>query len=123
MFTIPATASYRLLPHIIIKEPIPSADADEFARCFTPGVIAVKTDFKTKEKTIKVVEPRKDTVSREVLRHDKFKDKVELARIRDHFICMFSSLFSLLYSTPLLSSWSYMYITEESSSSCHFDLG
>ena len=28
----------------------------------------------------------KDTVSRECLRHDEFKDKVQLGRIRDHFI-------------------------------------
>jgi DNA-directed RNA polymerase I and III subunit RPAC1 len=30
--------------------------------------------------------PRKDTVSREVLRHPEFQDLVELSRIRDHFI-------------------------------------
>lgn len=33
-----------------------------------------------------VKNPRKDTVSREVLRHPEFQDLVELARIRDHFI-------------------------------------
>ncbi|CED85365.1 dna-directed rna polymerases i and iii 40 kda polypeptide [Phaffia rhodozyma] len=91
-FSPVATASYRLLPHIIIKEPIPSSDADEFAACFTPGVVSVETDSKTKQKTVKVVEPRKDTVSREVLRHDKFKDKVELTRIRDHFIFSIESV-------------------------------
>lgn len=35
----------------------------------------------------KVTNPRKDTVSREVLRHKEFEDKVRLTRIRDHFIC------------------------------------
>ncbi len=30
--------------------------------------------------------PMKDTVSRECLRHDEFKDKVQLGRVRDHFI-------------------------------------
>ncbi len=33
--------------------------------------------------------PRIDTVSRECLRHSEFNGKVELCRIRDHFICMF----------------------------------
>lgn len=31
--------------------------------------------------------PRKDTVSREVLRHKEFEGLVELSRIRDHFMC------------------------------------
>ncbi len=34
-----------------------------------------------------VAKPRLDTVSREVLRHEEFKDIVRLSRIRDHFIC------------------------------------
>jgi DNA-directed RNA polymerases I and III subunit RPAC1 len=33
-----------------------------------------------------VVNPMKDTVSRECLRHEEFKDKVKLGRVRDHFI-------------------------------------
>jgi DNA-directed RNA polymerase I and III subunit RPAC1 len=37
----------------------------------------------------KVVNPRIDTVSRECLRHSEFDGKVELSRIRDHFICNF----------------------------------
>lgn len=31
--------------------------------------------------------PRRDTVSREVLRHPEFEDLVKLGRIRDHFLC------------------------------------
>lgn len=38
-------------------------------------------------KSAEVVNPRLDTVSREVLRHKEFDNKVELTRIRDHFIC------------------------------------
>jgi len=34
-----------------------------------------------------VVNPRLDTMSREVYRHDDLKDLVELQRIRNHFIC------------------------------------
>ena len=33
-----------------------------------------------------VVDPMRDTVSRECLRHEEFKDKVKLGRVRDHFI-------------------------------------
>ena len=32
---------------------------------------------------------RKDTVSREVLRHPEFAGMVELSRVRDHFLCKF----------------------------------
>jgi DNA-directed RNA polymerase I and III subunit RPAC1 len=80
-----ATASYRLLPEITILEPITGEDAEEFKNCFVEGVVEVVNENGVK--TAKVVNPRKDTVSREVLRHDKFVDKVRLTRVRDHFIC------------------------------------
>jgi len=32
---------------------------------------------------------RKDSVSREVLRHPEFADSVELSRVRDYFLCMY----------------------------------
>ncbi|CAO3620351.1 unnamed protein product [Mucor hiemalis] len=79
-----ATASYRILPEITILEPITGEDAEEFKRCFVDGVVdVVKVNG---VKTAKVVNARKDTVSREVLRHEKFVDKVRLTRVRDHFI-------------------------------------
>lgn len=81
-----ATASYRLLPHIIIREPIPVEDQEKFQQCFAPGVIELEKDENGKQQAV-VKNPRKDTVSREVLRHKEFQDKVQLARIRDHFMC------------------------------------
>lgn len=81
-----ATASYRLLPVINIKQPILGADAKKFARCFPRGVIELEDDEATGQKKAVVKDPMKDTVSRECLRHDEFKDKVELGRVRDHFI-------------------------------------
>ncbi len=39
----------------------------------------------------RVVNPRLDTMSREVLRHDEFAELVTLQRVRDHFICLISS--------------------------------
>ncbi|RPA86875.1 putative DNA-directed RNA polymerase I and III subunit Rpc40 [Ascobolus immersus RN42] len=84
-FSPVATASYRLLPMITIKEPIEGELADKFAKCFPKGVIEVTTDKKG-VKTAKVADPRRDTVSRECLRHKEFQGIVELGRIRDHFI-------------------------------------
>ncbi|KAK4516724.1 Transmembrane protein 97 [Mucor velutinosus] len=79
-----ATASYRILPEITILEPITGEDAEDFKKCFVDGVVDVVMENGVK--TAKVVNARKDTVSREVLRHDKFDGKVRLTRVRDHFI-------------------------------------
>jgi len=82
-----ATASYRLMPHIqIAPEGIPSRLCDKFAQCFAPGVIEVKTNRSTGKKEVVVKNPRRDTVSREVLRHSEFENLVQLGRIRDHFL-------------------------------------
>ena len=85
-FSPVATASYRLLPHIDIKQPIIGAEAKKFQRCIPAGVIKLEDDAESGEKKAVVADPMKDTVSRECLRHDEFKDKVKLGRIRDHFI-------------------------------------
>ncbi|KAK4996776.1 DNA-directed RNA polymerase core subunit rpc40 [Elasticomyces elasticus] len=85
-FSPVATASYRLLPHIDIRQPILGADVKKFARCFPKGVISLVNDETTGEQKAVVSDPMKDTVSRECLRHDEFKDKVKLGRVRDHFI-------------------------------------
>lgn len=83
-----ATASYRLLPHIVLKKPIPPHLAEKFQKCFSPGVIRV--DPRTKEVSVDPHKVREDTVSREVLRHPEFSDSVELSRVRDHFLCEWS---------------------------------
>lgn len=106
-----ATASYRLLPHIILREPIPLEDQEKFKSCFAPGVIELEKDADGNQQVV-VKNPRKDTVSREVLRHKEFQDKVELARIRDHFICEYlyqltDRICGLTYqstSSPLVST-------------------
>lgn len=83
-FSPVATASYRLMPLITLKEPITGKDAEKLQKMFSPGVIGLKK--KNGEKVAYVQDSRRDTVSREVLRHEEFKDKVELGRKRDHFI-------------------------------------
>lgn len=84
-FFLVATASYRLLPHIKITKPIPPQLAEKFQQCFSPGVINV--DPNTKSVTVDESGSRKDSVSREVLRHPEFADSVELSRVRDYFLC------------------------------------
>lgn len=84
--TTSATASYRLLPTIDIITPILPELCDKFAACFPPGVVVVEEDSKGR-KTARVADARKDTVSREVLRHPEFENSVRLGRKRDHFIC------------------------------------
>lgn len=85
-FSPVATASYRLLPHIVIHQPIAPKDCQKFQACFSPGVIEIVKNSKG-EDTCRVKNPRNDTVSREVLRHPEFEGKVSLGRVRDHFIC------------------------------------
>ncbi|ORX40045.1 DNA-directed RNA polymerase [Kockovaella imperatae] len=80
-----ATASYRLLPQIIIRSPIPPEHQEKFQKCFPPGVIDIEDDASGHPQCV-VKNPRKDTVSREVLRHPEFQDLVQLTRIRDHFL-------------------------------------
>ena len=98
-FSPVATASYRLLPTIDIVKPILGDDAKKFARCFPKGVIGLEDvteeesnqmdseyEGRAGEKKAIVRNTFKDTVSRECLRHDEFKDKVKLGRVQDHFI-------------------------------------
>ncbi|KAF4576818.1 DNA-directed RNA polymerase core subunit rpc40 [Pleurotus pulmonarius] len=83
-FSPVATASYRILPSIKLnpEKPIPPHLVPKFQQCFAPGVIHVDPVTKA----VSVADPRKDTVSREVLRHPEFAGCVELGRVRDHFI-------------------------------------
>ncbi|KAI0275302.1 DNA-directed RNA polymerase [Gloeopeniophorella convolvens] len=85
-FSPVATASYRLLPHIILDEanPVPPHLAERFRDSFSPGVI--KVDPRTKKVSVDKRGVRGETMSREVLRHPDLAEHVKLARVRDHFI-------------------------------------
>jgi DNA-directed RNA polymerases I and III subunit RPAC1 len=98
-FSPVATASYRLLPTITITQPILGIDARKFQKCFPPGVIDLERvtpsdaqsdnpAYHNREGDEKAVvkDVMRDTVSRECLRHDEFKNKVKLGRVQDHFI-------------------------------------
>lgn len=98
-FSPVATATYRLLPTITITQPILGPEARRFQQCFPKGVIDLErvtpSDAKSgnsayhgregDEKAV-VKNTFNDTVSREALRHDEFKNKVKLGRVQDHFI-------------------------------------
>ena len=83
-FSPVATASYRLLPEITFLAPVQGEKAERLQKCFSPDVIEIV--FVDGVKTARVAHPRKDTCSREVLRHDDLKDYVRLSKVRDHFI-------------------------------------
>ncbi|EPZ31350.1 RNA polymerase 1-1, isoform CRA_a [Rozella allomycis CSF55] len=83
------TASYRLMPNIIMKEDVLGEEAVKFSNCFSPGVIEVVVVNGVKKAV--VANPRNDSMSRECLRHKEFEDKVVLARKRDHFIFLVES--------------------------------
>ena len=54
------------------------------------------------KKEVVVKNPRRDTVSREVLRHPEFENLVKLGRVRDHFLCEFFIAVSIFFFQPLL---------------------
>lgn len=66
--------SYRVMPGIILEKDFHGKDAIELQACFSPGVISIVND------TAVVANPRLESMSREVFRHDKFKDSVKLLR-------------------------------------------
>lgn len=66
--------TYRIMPRIVLEEEFTGEDAAELQACFSPGVIEINNG-----KAV-VVNPRLESMSREVLRHDKFRNKVKLLR-------------------------------------------
>eukprot|EP00128_Syssomonas_multiformis_P006627 Colp12_sorted_trinity150504_noHs@34397 len=78
------TASYRLLPEVVLTREVRGEEADKLAQCFSPGVI--KVEGKGESRKAVVANARKETMSREVFRHPELADAVKLLRVRDHFI-------------------------------------
>ncbi|CAF0954138.1 unnamed protein product [Adineta steineri] len=84
-FSPVCTASYRLMPEIVLKKPIYDKDAEQLQKCFTQGVIELEDDNNGRRHAV-VSKPRIDMCSREALRYPELKDRIELNKIRDHFI-------------------------------------
>ncbi|KAG1739864.1 DNA-directed RNA polymerase [Suillus paluster] len=81
-----ATASYRLLPLVILNPDklVPRELADFFQKCFSPGVVQV--DPRTKAVSVDSKKMQKEMMSREVYRHPEFEGCIRLVRVRDHFL-------------------------------------
>ncbi|XP_065918327.1 DNA-directed RNA polymerases I and III subunit RPAC1-like isoform X2 [Dysidea avara] len=83
-FSPVATASYRLLPDITLTKRVTGMMAHRLKKCFPEGVIGIKNEEGEDEAYI--ADCRRDTSSREVLRHEDLKDCVKLGKKADHFI-------------------------------------
>lgn len=66
--------SYRVMPRIILEKDFTGEEAKELQKCFSAGVIEIING-----KAV-VVNPRVDSMSREALRHDMFKDSIKILR-------------------------------------------
>uniref|UniRef100_A0A8R1Y062 DNA-directed RNA polymerases I and III subunit RPAC1 n=1 Tax=Onchocerca volvulus TaxID=6282 RepID=A0A8R1Y062_ONCVO len=80
-FSPVATASYRLLPQIVLKKKFSGTDAQRIKSSFSEGVIEIDADG-----VAVVRDARCDTCSRNILRHEDLAEHIELSRIKDHFI-------------------------------------
>uniref|UniRef100_A0A914ZMC3 DNA-directed RNA polymerase RpoA/D/Rpb3-type domain-containing protein n=2 Tax=Parascaris univalens TaxID=6257 RepID=A0A914ZMC3_PARUN len=74
-FSPVATASYRLLPDIVIKGKFSGEDAERIKDSFSDGVIAIDADG-----FAYVKDARRDTCSRNILRHEDLAEHIELSR-------------------------------------------
>lgn len=85
---ISATAFYRLLPDIKLTREVEGEAAERLQKCFSPGVISLRHN--PDGRTVAVVNnPRYDTGSRNVFRHEDLKDAVVISKIQDYFICKY----------------------------------
>lgn len=99
-FSPVATASYRLMPDIKIKEDIFGEDAFKLSECFSKGVIRVEgPQFKAE-----VVNARIDSGSRNIFRCSDLKDKVTYDYLKEHFIFKIESTGSIAALDILLQA-------------------
>lgn len=79
-----STAYYRLVPDIKLNSEIKDDDAVELKKLCPTGVFDIE-DLGKKGKRAIVGDVRKCTTCRECIRPDKFKDRVDLGKIKDRF--------------------------------------
>lgn len=72
--------SYKIMPKIVLLEDFYGDDAIELQKCFSKDVIEIENG-----KAV-VKNPRLDIISREVFRHEKFKNSVQIFR-EDGWYC------------------------------------
>lgn len=79
--------SYRIMPRIVLSQDFFGEEAEELKSCFSPGVIEIINN-----KAV-VVNPRLESMSREVFRHEKFRDSVKILRESGWFCFTVESIF------------------------------
>jgi len=80
-----STASYRLAPAITLLQKIVNQEAEELVKICPMNVFDLE-DFGNGEKRAKVSNEKRCTMCRECIRDPKWRQKVKLAREKDHFI-------------------------------------
>lgn len=78
------TAYYRLVPDIKFNKEILNEDAKELKKLCPTGVFDIEDLAGGKKRAI-VGDVRKCTTCRECIRHDKFREAVDLGKIKDRF--------------------------------------
>ncbi|CAH1404446.1 unnamed protein product [Nezara viridula] len=91
-FSPVGTATYRLHPHIKLLDDVIDDQAERLKQCFSKDVIEVVN--KSGHKIAQVKNTRIDMCSRNVHNEPQLKDKVEIGRIRDHYIFTIESVIS-----------------------------
>jgi DNA-directed RNA polymerase I and III subunit RPAC1 len=79
------TAYYRLVPDIKFKQDVTGNDAKELKKLCPMGVFDIEDIAGPEKKKAVVKDARACTTCRECIRHDQFKDKVDLGKIKDRF--------------------------------------
>jgi len=83
-FSPVSTASYRLLPEIIFKEPVTGEDAKTLVELCPMNVFDIEDLGKVKRAYVK--NQRNCSMCRECIRTDDWNKKIKLQRVKDHFI-------------------------------------
>ncbi|PAV71860.1 hypothetical protein WR25_12479 [Diploscapter pachys] len=105
-FSPVATASYRLLPVITLLKEVAGEKAHRLKNTFSKGVIEIK--HKNGEDYAVVKDARRDTCSRNVLRHEDLAPLVELGKVKDHFIFSVESTGALTSSELVIEACKVM---------------
>ncbi|CAM9341335.1 unnamed protein product [Discosporangium mesarthrocarpum] len=84
-FSPVATASYRLLPRVTLKEDLLDGEADALVAKCPMGVFDIE-DLASGQRQAKVSRPRDCTMCRECIREEGWGERVALERVADHFI-------------------------------------
>lgn len=92
-----ATAAYRMLPEVTLKQPVRGDDATALQQLCPANVFDIEDGFAT------VARPRDCTVCRECVRAP-WSEKVELTRKRDHFIFSVESTGAMSAATLVLEA-------------------